>query len=96
MAPKRKATAKKADKPEHEVKKQKLTKALKKCVEDECRLFAFSSRINLPVLVPDAIDVDEECPDQSLTVYIDHEGATAYDVMLNQVWIFGVLSKNWL
>lgn len=39
MAPKRKAATKKKDKPEHEVKKQKLSAALKKCVDSECNIF---------------------------------------------------------
>lgn len=34
MPPKRKSTANKVDKPEHEVKKQKLSEALDKCVDD--------------------------------------------------------------
>jgi hypothetical protein len=37
MPPKRKAAAKKADKPEHEVKKARLTKALKKVADNECK-----------------------------------------------------------
>lgn len=39
MPPKRKTVAKKADKPEHEVKKQRLSKALsaKNVMNDECK-----------------------------------------------------------
>ncbi|KAI6173555.1 Poly [ADP-ribose] polymerase [Aphelenchoides besseyi] len=83
MPPKRRAAAKKktvttstAPAPssspppdEHESKKRKILEALNKSSANE---------------LPDVIEPDVKCSVGGVTVYIDRENSTAYDVMLNQ------------